>query len=102
VSGLPGEAARRKKIGTADTGGFVLIVRVRRKGDTRPWSLGCVVMVSKNGAPLGIVLEGAVSAGDGIIVEFLPLLFDEEIGAYRGVMIPDVYEVEEWQDEQSE
>lgn len=67
-------------------------VRVRRDpGDN--WCWARVALVSENGKSIGLWLgEGAVRAGDGMILRALPLMVEDD-GTIRG-LTGDVYTME--------
>lgn len=66
-------------------------VRIRRKGDDG-WTRGMVTLASENGKSIVIMMDGAVHAGDGVLVGVVPLSVDN--GVITGLFFPDEYEVE--------
>jgi hypothetical protein len=73
------------------------MVRVRRVGESdHAWTEALVGIISENQMAMGLILKGAVrTSGGGMILNTLPLMFDEEAKAYRGVVIDELYEVRE-------
>jgi hypothetical protein len=69
-------------------------VRVRRD-ERDDWTTGTVAIISANGASLGLMLDGPVRAGDGIIVGVLLLLVDYEARTITGPCGDD-YQIERW------
>lgn len=54
------------------------VVRVRKAGTSDEWTIAQVGLISANGKSVLLELEGAVEAGDGLMVGGLPVTIDYE------------------------
>jgi hypothetical protein len=66
-------------------------VRVRRDPSDE-WCPASIALVSENGKSIGLWLDGMVRAGDGMILQALPLIVEDD-GTIRG-LTGDVYTLE--------
>jgi hypothetical protein len=64
-----------------------------RRDPTDEWCEGDVVLVSPNGESVGLMLHGSVRAGDGFILNALPLIVDYSKETITG-LTGDLYELE--------
>lgn len=60
------------------------LVRVRQAGD-REWTMGTVILASPEGRAIVVRLAGAVRAGEGYVMNVLPLMIDYENETVTGL-----------------